>query len=165
MLLADTLSRAYSVDYEQSATESEVGCIHATHFLPVPDHQLKELQREMACDPTVQFVKKAILDGFQDTIDEQPAAIHQYRISSNNGQGRLFLFSHKKGADYLREGDNLREAIMPMYFKYCSLEVALNILFYFLIKSKNNHVKYTDHGLFKCSKFSSLTDFQSLNRH
>ena len=43
MLLADTLSRAYSEDYERSATESEVECIHATHFLPVPDHQLKEL--------------------------------------------------------------------------------------------------------------------------
>ena len=58
MLLADTLSRAYSEDYEQSATESEAECIHATHFLRLPDHQLKELQREMVCDPTVQFVKK-----------------------------------------------------------------------------------------------------------
>ena len=78
MLLADTLSRAYSEDYERSATESEVECIHATHFLPVPDHQLKELQRETACDPTLQFVKKAILDGFPDTKEKQPAAIHQY---------------------------------------------------------------------------------------
>ena len=39
------------------------------------------------------------------------------------GGGGLFLFSHKKGGDYLREGDNLREAIVPVYFKYCSLEV------------------------------------------
>ena len=78
MLLADTLSRAYSEEYERSATESEVECIHATHFLPVPDQQLKELQREMACDPTLQFLKKAILDGFQDTKEKQPAAIHQY---------------------------------------------------------------------------------------
>ena len=92
LLLADTLSRAYSEDYELSATESEVECIHATHFLPVPD-QL----RETACDPALQFVKKAILDGFPDTTDEQPAAIHQYCISSNNSLGRLFLFSHKKG--------------------------------------------------------------------
>ena len=78
MLLADTLSRAYSEDYERSATESEVECIHATHFLPVPDYQLKELQRETACDPTLQFLKKAILDGFPDTKEKQPAAIHQY---------------------------------------------------------------------------------------
>ena len=78
MLLADTLSRAYSEEYERSATESEVECIHATHFLPVPDQQLKELQRETACDPTLQFLKKAILDGFPDTKEKQPAAIHQY---------------------------------------------------------------------------------------
>ena len=77
MLLADTLSRAYSEDYEWLASKSEVECINATHFLPVPDHQLNELQRETACDPTLQFVKKAILDGFPDTKDEQPAAIHQ----------------------------------------------------------------------------------------
>ena len=76
MLLADTLSRAKSEDYERTATESEVECIPATHFLPVPDHQLKELPRETACDPNLQFVKKAILDGFPDTKDEQPAAIH-----------------------------------------------------------------------------------------
>ena len=76
MLLADTLSRAYSEDYYRSATESEV--IHATHFLPVPDHQLKELQRETAWDPTLLFVKKAILDGFPDTKEKQPAAIHKY---------------------------------------------------------------------------------------
>ena len=78
MLLADALSRAYSEDYERSATESEVECIHATHILPVPDHQLKELQRETACDPTLQFSKKAILDGFPGTKEKQPAAIHQY---------------------------------------------------------------------------------------
>ena len=78
MLLADTLSRAYSEDYERSASKSEVECINATHFLPVPDHQLNELQRETACDPTLQFVKKAILGGSPDTKDGQPAAIHQY---------------------------------------------------------------------------------------
>ena len=93
MLLADTLSRAYSEDYERSATESEVECIHATHFLPVPDHQLKELQREKACDPTLQFVKKAILDGFLDTKGKKPAAIHQYceiRITLSLKDGIIF---------------------------------------------------------------------------
>ena len=117
MLLADTLSRAYSEDYERSASKSEVECINATHFLPVPDHQLNELQRETACDPTLQFVKKAILDSFPDTKDEQPGAIQQYRFSSTNSRGRLFLFSHKKGA--IIRG----KVITPMYFKYCSLEV------------------------------------------
>ena len=90
MLLADTLSRAYSEEYEQSATESEVGCIHATYFLPFPDPQLKELQRETVCDPTLGLQRNKILDGFPDTKDEQPAAIHQYfeirdQLSVHNG--------------------------------------------------------------------------------
>ena len=113
-LLADTLSRAYSEDYERSASKSEVECINATHFLPVPDHQLNELQRETACDPTLQFVKKAILDGVPDTKDEQPAAIHQYCISLNN-----ISFLHKKGAIIRKKviiwGSQLSQ--------YCSLEV------------------------------------------
>ena len=133
MLLADTLSRAYSEDYERSATESEVECIHATHFLPVPDHQLTELQRETACDPTLQFVKKAILDGVPDTKDEQPAAIHQYCISLNN----IYFFA-QKGGNYSREGDYLREPIISILLTGSRV---LNILFYFSIKSKNNHAK------------------------
>ena len=78
VLLPDTMSRAYSEEYERSATESEVECIHATHFRPLPDQQLKELQRETACDPTLQFLKKAILDGFPGTKEKEPATIHQY---------------------------------------------------------------------------------------
>ena len=39
------------------------------------------------------------------------------------------------------------------------------VLIDFPIKSKNNHVKYTEHGLFKSSKFSSMINFQSLKRH
>ena len=111
-LLADTLSRAYSEDYERSASKSEVECINATHFLPVPDHQLNELQRETACDPTLQFVKKAILDGFPDTKDEQPAAIHQYRISLNNSRWQFISFFAQKGGQLSREGDYLREAMI-----------------------------------------------------
>ena len=42
---------------------------------------------------------------------------------------------------------------------------ALNISFYFPIKIENNHIKKTEHGLFKYSKFSSLINFLSLNRH
>ena len=121
VLLADTLSRAYSEDYERSASKSEVECINATHFLPVPDHQLNELQRETACDPTLQFVKKAILDGFPDTKDEQPPAIHQYHISLNNSQGQFIYLFAQKGGNYSREGDYLREAIISniAYWKSC----------------------------------------------
>ena len=35
----------------------------------------------------------------------------------------------------------------------------LNILFYYPIKSKNNHIKYTEHGLYKCSKFGPWLSF------
>ena len=137
MLLADTLSRAYLEDYERSATESEVECIHATHFLLVPDHQHKQIQRETACDPTLQFVKKAILDGFPDIKDEQPAAIHQYRISSNNSRGRLFLFSRLIEGRWELKGGNYTNVfqILPTGSR------SLKILCYFAIKSKNNHIK------------------------
>ena len=54
MALADTLSRAHLTEYERPATEVDVERIHATHFLPVPEHQLKELQEETACDQTLQ---------------------------------------------------------------------------------------------------------------
>ena len=78
MVLAEALSRAYLKEYERSATEVEVEHIHATHFLPVPEHQLKELQKETACDQTLQTLKKAIVEGFPDTKQELPAAIHPY---------------------------------------------------------------------------------------
>ena len=132
-LLPDTLWRAYSEDYERSASKSEVECINATHFLPVLDHQLNELQRETACDPTLQFVKKAILDGVPDSKDERPVAIHQYCISLNN-----ISFFAQKGGNYSREGDYLREPIISILLTGSRV---LNILFYFAIKSKNNHAK------------------------
>ena len=77
MELADTLSRAYLTEYERSAPEVEVEHIHATHFLPVPEHQLKELQ-ETACDQTLQTLNKALVDGFPNTKQELSAAIHLY---------------------------------------------------------------------------------------
>ena len=105
-------------------------CINATHFLPVPDHQLNELQRETACDPTLPFVKKAILDGVPDTKDEQPAAIHQYCISLNN-----ISFFAQKGGNYSKEDDYLREPIISILLTG-SCVLKNDILFYFSIKSK-----------------------------
>ena len=69
----------------------------------------------------------------------------------------IISFFAQKGGDYSREGDYEGGD----YFKYCSLEV---ILFYYAIKLKNNHIELTEHGLFKCSKFS-LINFRSLNHH
>ena len=41
----------------------------------------------------------------------------------------------------------------PKYFVLFSYEI------------KNNHIKENERGLFKCSRFSSLINFHSLNRH
>ena len=98
MLLADTLSRTYLEDCERSATEVEVECIHATHFLPIPDRQLKELQRETACDSTFQALKKAILDGFPDTKDELPS-IHTL-MSGTSSQYMMASYSRVYNASY-----------------------------------------------------------------
>ena len=98
MLLADTLSRAYSEDYERSARESEVECIHATYSFLFQTTTLRNFRERRLVIQLYSLVKKEIMDGFLDTMNEQPAAIHRYRVSSNNSWGRLFLFSHKKGA-------------------------------------------------------------------
>ena len=37
---------------------------------------------------------------------------------------------------------------------------ALTTLVYYPIKLKNNQIKLTEHGLFKCSKFGFLINFQ-----
>ena len=92
MELADTLTRAYLTEYERSAPEGEVEHIHATHFLPVPEHQLKELQKETACDQTLQTLNKALVDGFSDTKQELSEAIHlhfqlPYELSIHHIQG------------------------------------------------------------------------------
>ena len=100
MLIADTLSRAYLEDYRHSATEIQVECIHATHFLPVPDHQLKELQRETACDSSLQILKKAILDGFPDTKDELTAAMHSTLAPVTSSQYTMASYSKVYDASY-----------------------------------------------------------------
>ena len=68
-------------------------------------------------------------------------------------RGDYFFFRPKRGR--LFEGRWLFEG--GDYFQILFTgSRALNILFYFPIKSKNNHIKETEHGLFKCSKFGSL---------
>ena len=75
-----------------------------------------------------------------------------YRISSNNSPGLLFLCSHQKGV--IIRG---KAIILTLTGRR-----ALNILSYFPIKHK---IVTPNNGLFKYSKFSSLINFHSLNRH
>ena len=58
----------------------------------------------------------------------------EYRISSNNSRGRLFLFSHQKGA-IIRGKAIIRGRRLFQIFLTGGR--ALNILFYYTIKSKN----------------------------
>ena len=67
MLPAGYLSRAFMKDCDRT---------HTNHFLSVPDHRLNETQRERFYDPTLQGLKRTILDGFPDTKDDLPAVIH-----------------------------------------------------------------------------------------
>ena len=83
-----------------------------------------------------------------------------YRISSNNSQGRLFPFSRKKGAIIRGKAIIRGRRLFPILLTGSR---ALKMCFFYF--QKNNHMKQTEHGLFKCSKFSSLISFQSLNRH
>ena len=58
------------------------------------------------------------------------------------------------GGDYSRrQGDCSREAKIQHFGSRV-------LLFYYPIKSKNDHIRKTEHGLFKCSKFGSLINFQ-----
>ena len=55
-----------------------------------------------------------------------------YRISSNNSRGRLFLFSHQKGA-IIRGKAIIRGR--RLFQTFLTEGRALNILFYYTIKS------------------------------
>ena len=57
-----------------------------------------------------------------------------YRISSNNSLGRLFLFSHQKGVIIRGKAIIRGRRLFPIFLTGGR---ALNILFYYTIKSKN----------------------------
>ena len=73
-----------------------------------------------------------------------------YCISSKNNLSNYFFFLYQKGVIIWGKAIIWNIA----HWKSCP-----NILFYY-------HIKKTEHnGLFKCSKFGSLINFQSLDRH
>ena len=73
-----------------------------------------------------------------------------YRVSWNNSRRWLLFFRAKRGR--LFEGGDYFQILF-------TTSHAPNILFYFAIKSKNNHINETEHGLFKSSTFGSLINF------
>ena len=78
MYLADTLSPAYLKNEARSPVEQEVETIHMIDFLPISEPQLREIQETTQCDPTLQALKKVILDGWPDLKDNLPSELHLY---------------------------------------------------------------------------------------
>ena len=68
-----------------------------------------------------------------------------YRISSNNSRAQFFLFWHQKGAIIRGKAIIRGRRLFQVLFTGGR---SLNILYHFPIKSKNKHIKETEHGLF-----------------
>ena len=60
MLVADTLSRAYISDHQQSDVEKEVESIHTVNHLAISQERLAEIQKETLNDPSLQRLKETI---------------------------------------------------------------------------------------------------------
>lgn len=92
-LTANTLSTAYIEDCERSPAEAEVESINASHFLPVPYHSLKEIQKKRDdLFPNVQSLKDTILEGYLVTKDDVLETIHpshSRRASSTSVKKKL----------------------------------------------------------------------------
>ena len=77
MYVVNTLSRAYQslspTDTQRSETEREVESIHAVEdYLAISKQQLSEINQETAKDPTLQTLKKVILeDGLKTAVQYQ----------------------------------------------------------------------------------------------
>lgn len=78
MYLADTLSRAFLRNNQRSEAEEEVESIHVVDYLAISKQQLEEIQKETLKDPTLQVVKKTILEGWPDSNSTVPMQARQY---------------------------------------------------------------------------------------
>ena len=79
-------------------------------------------------------------------------------ISLNNSWGQSFFCTEGAG-NFSREGAIIQWK--RLFHILLTGSHALNIhIFFCRIKSKTDHIKKTEHGLFKCSKSGSLMNFQ-----
>ena len=90
MYLVDTLSRAYKslspTDTQRSETERDVESIYAVEDnLAISKQQLSEINQEMAKDPTLQTLKKVILE------DGLKTAVQYQRMSPNTSLSEMSL--------------------------------------------------------------------------
>ena len=78
MFVADTLSRAYISDHQQSDVEKEVESIHTVNHRAISQERLAEIQKETLNDPSLQRLKKTIIKGWPNNKAKVAEDIQQY---------------------------------------------------------------------------------------
>ena len=78
MFVADTLSRAYISDHQQSDVEKEVESIHTVNHLAISQERLAEIQKETLNDPSLQRLKETIIKGWPNNKAKVAEDIQQY---------------------------------------------------------------------------------------
>ena len=78
MFVADTLSRAYISDPQQSDVEKEVESIHIVNHLAISQERLVEIQMETLNDPSLQRLKETIVKGWPNNKVKVAKDIRQY---------------------------------------------------------------------------------------
>ena len=78
MFVADTLSRAYISDHQQSDVEKEVESIHTVNHLAISQERLAEIQKETLNDPSLQRLKETIIIGWPNNKAKVAEDIQQY---------------------------------------------------------------------------------------
>ena len=77
MFLADTLSRAYLRNNDQTGVLNEE-TIHLARFLPVIEDRLQDLRRETQMDETLMKLTKVILTGWPDISAHVSTSLQPY---------------------------------------------------------------------------------------
>jgi len=76
MFLADTLSRAYLTQNDDSA-QSDFEIINAVNYLPMRKERMHIIRRETQSDPSLQLLKETIQQGWPES-HQVPSRISEY---------------------------------------------------------------------------------------
>jgi uncharacterized protein YnzC (UPF0291/DUF896 family) len=77
MHIADTLSRAYLPDYENSQ-QNDIVDVNVVQHISVSPDRIKEIQHHTAMDETLQELRKVIVEGWPESTREIPSAVDRY---------------------------------------------------------------------------------------
>ena len=76
--VADTLSRTYISDHQQSDIEKEVESMHTVKHLAISQERLAEIQKETLNDPSLQRLKETIIKRWPNNKAKVAEGIQQY---------------------------------------------------------------------------------------